>query len=256
MILTRFFLTAMCVIALVSSIHAQDGQQVILKYSMDKSSWKLDNYQKVGTFVTYPEIEYLRSWGGGSGGGNFDLNFGGIFSGSINGFVTANDDSLQITNITVFDCAFEHFLFGTDQEVHSIGWAWNIGVTGHYLAQDMEEGQLETPSGNQLVAHIAGLNVGIGASYMLNLEDRLVVDSRLLYHASYNSSTTQVNEKTFHATGLRLFTRARYYLTHSWVGLANLQIDRFSHDPAEISMGDPAGKFSFIRFGVGIGYQW
>ncbi len=234
----------------------QEGKHIFLKYNIEANNWKMDDYRKVGTTVTYPELEYVQSWGGGKGGGNMNINMGGVFSGIMNGFVTTSDDSLQIVNITLIDVATEKYLYGSDQASHSVGFAWGLGFIGHYLAQGMEEGKLETPVGTQNIGQSTGVNLGLGASYMYNIEDRLVINSRVLYHATYNSSLSQKNGKTFHAKGIRWFSRVRYYLTDNWVATATLQVENHHHNPENISLAKLAGKMNFVRFAIGFGYRW
>ena len=242
---------------------AQDGKHVIVKYNIEGNSWTPDNYEKVSTTNTYPEITYFRAWGGGRGGGTFELSFPGIFSLFLgNNYKTTEDDSLQITNVNMTNFTFQHILWGSDMEVHNAGIGWGMDFMGNLLTTGAEEGSTQPVNKQpgqvaQEHATVTGLNVFFGPTYQFNMEDRLLVDASLFYQALYNSSTAPRNSKTFHATGFKIDTRARYYLSYNWMLNANLLYSTHKHDPTDIPQGeDVGGRFSYLKIAFGLGFQW
>lgn len=234
--------------------HAQDGNHVFVQLNVENNAWTLDNYEKVNATVIYPEVMYLSTYGSGKGGGNWELDFPGIFSALFgNGNKLASDDSLYISNINICNFISRHYLVDIADETHSIGFAWGIDFVGNQLAQNAEEGNLE--SGDQ-IAQVMGMGVLLGGAYEYNMDDRLLVDLDLTSHLVYNSESAKQNGRTFHGVGWRSRLRARYYLSSNFVAKAELLLESNHHGPNEINVSEDGGKFSYSQFSIGIGYQW
>jgi hypothetical protein len=255
----KFIFSNLLVFLLGVATQAQDGKHLLLKYNIENTGWKMDNYKKVSTTSTYPELSYFMTWGSGKGGGSAEFYAPGIFSGiSGNVYITAEDDSLQITNINMLGFVFQQFMFSTDGDVHNIGWSLGLDFLGHSLATEAEEGSFDglDKDGAEELAQLKGMGLSLGATYQLNLDDQILVDAYLIYRLIYNSQSAMVNEKSFHGSGMRAHFRGRYYLNYDWVVHSELMIESLSHDPTDIPAGDIGGKMSFVTFSLGIGYQW
>jgi len=238
----------------VCGVYAQDGNHVFVQFNVESNGWKLDNYQKVSAAVTYPEVMYLSTYGSGKGGGNWELGFPGVFSALFgNGNKLASDDSLYISNINICNFISRHYLAEIANKTHSIGFAWGINFVGNQLAQNAEEGNLD--SGDQ-IAQLMGMGVLLGGAYEYNLDNRLLVDLDLTSHLVYNSESAKQNGRTFHGLGWRVRLRARYYLSRYWVAKAELLSETDHHGPNEINVSEDGGKFSYSQFSIGVGYQW
>lgn len=239
--------------------HAQDGKHLLLKYNIENTGWTMDNYQKVNTTTTYPELSYYMTWGSGKGGGTAEFYAPGIFSGIAgNVYITSEDDSLQITNINMLGFVFQHFLFSTNEETHNFGWSWGIDFLGHSLTSGAEEGSFDglDKDGARELAKLKGMGVHLGATYQLNINDKILIDAYVLYQMVYNSQLAQANGSSFHGKGLRSQFRGRYYLSDRWVAHSDMMIQSIRHDPNDIKASDIGGKMSYLTFSLGIGYQW
>ena len=236
----------------------QDGKHLLVNYSIERTGWTPDNYQKVSTTTTYPELSYYMTWGSGVGGGSAEFYAPGIFSGIMgNVFVTTEDDSLQISNINILGFVFQHFFLSSVDETHSFGGSWGIDFLGHSLAIGAEEGSLNGLTGDaQELAQLKGVRLSFGGTYQFNLDDKILADAYLIYRLVYNSESAKANEKAFHGKGFRAHLRGRYYLNESWVAHADLMLESLNHEPTTIQAGDIAGKMGFTTFSLGIGYQW
>ncbi|MEQ8474264.1 MAG: hypothetical protein RIC35_23915 [Marinoscillum sp.] len=241
-------------VASMTFVSAQDGKHVFVQFNLENNAWALDNYQKVTVSVAYPEVMYLSTYGSGKGGGNWELGFPGIFSAIMgNGNTLSSDDSLYITNINMCNFISRHYLIGVAEDAHSIGFAWGLNFVGNQLAQNAEEGNLDT--GDE-VAQLKGIGVLFGATYEFNMEDKLLIDADLTSHLVYNSESAKANSRTFHGIGWRSRVRARYYLSYSIVAKAEILLESNSHGPNEINVSEDGGKFGYSQLSFGIGYQW
>lgn len=253
------FLALMSFMILGSEVKGQDGKHLLLNYSVERTGWTPDNYQKVSTTTTYPELSYFMSWGSGVGGGSAEFYAPGLFSGILgNVYVTAGDDSLQISNVNMLGFVFQHFLFSSADQTHSFGVSWGIDFLGHSLATGAEEGSLNglNKSGAEELAQLNGIGLSLGPTYQLNLSDKILADAYLIYRLVYNSESAKANGETFHGSGFRAHFRGRYYLSESWVAHADLMMESLNHNPTTIQAGDIAGKMDFITLSIGFGYQW